>query len=230
MGLKELEEWGTQMDLKMTKIKRYANWVLVLLSVALGIAMLGVLFGCMQEAEAGIVGPRVPFYTFLEVCDLTADGWYSLVDLDDNANFPHFLTNNIVLKQLHYTGVLSETGHWDLRFGVVITVEDTGSGIEWFHTSHRVRNTQFDTGITLPEHGLNLYVNETTEKLGFVATTEYTSTAAITTTTALESPVTETDVITTYVEVGDIIMFVEEAAGTGDPGIDLSIGVAYDTD
>jgi len=60
-----------------------------------------------------------------------------------------------------------------------------------------------------------------------VATEEYTLTVAVTTTTALESPVTEAGVITTYAEVGDIIMYVEEVDAGGH--IDLSVGVAYDT-
>lgn len=208
------------------------KWLIVLLAVALGLGFTSAILGILRSADASpaAIGPRplVPHFAFLEVDDLTASTWYSLVDLSDVTNFPHIGTNSIVLKQLHYTGVLSAAGHIDLKFGVVITMGDEASLVKWFHTSHRVRTTQFDEKWTLPEHGLNLYVNETAEELRFVATTEYTTTVAITTTTALESPVTESDVITTYADVGDLILYIEEI----DAGAhaDFSVGTAYSTE
>lgn len=211
---------------------KYFKWVTILLAVALGLGFTSAILGVLQSADASpaTIGPRplVPYLAFLEVDDLTASTWYVLVDLDDNTNFPHFRTNTAVLKQLHYTGVLSDATHWDIKFGVVITMGDAASLVDWFHTSHRVRTTQFDEKWTLPEHGLNLYVNTTGEKLWFMASSEYTTTMAVTTTTALESPVTETDVVTTYAEVGDIIMYIEEIDAGGQ--MDCSVGVSYGTE
>jgi len=216
---------------------KHLRWLTILLALALALAALSAVLGALGTAKPddmvelppieaqALAGPKVPYYAFLDVEDLEASSWYSLVDLDDRTNFPHYQINSAVLKQLHYTGVLSDATHWDLQFGVVCAISDNGADVEWFHTSHRVRATQFDEKWTLPEHGLNLVV--TSEKIQFVATEEYTLTVAVTTTTALESPVTEAGVITTYAEVGDIIMYVEEVDAGGH--IDLSVGVAYDT-
>lgn len=213
--------------------------IMLALALALAFAVLGVVLCGKQnmelaedvvvvETQATSGRQKVPYYAFLEVDDLTASTWYSLVDLSDATNFPHFRTSEIILKQLHYTGVLSDVTHMDLKFGVVITIGDEASLIRWFHTSHRLRATQFDEKWTLPEHGLNLYADETAEELRFVATTEYTTTVAITTTTALESPVTEADVVTTTADVGDLILYIEEI----DAGAhaDFSIGTAYNTE
>lgn len=215
-------------------MKRFKSIAILLaLALALMFAVLGVVLNgtqSMELVEAAVVGPRVPYYSFLEIQDLDVSRWYVLVDLDDRANWPHAVTNTAVLKQINYTGVLSEADHWDLKFGVVITMGDDASLINWFHTSHRIRDTQFDIDLSLPEHGLNLMVNETDEDLWFVASKEYTTTVAITASTALTSPVMVAGVITTYAEVGDIILYVEEVEAAADPGIDLSVGVAYDTD
>ena len=221
---------------------KHSKFLAVLLALIVGLVSTLVVVGLfeMQNAELAddvvvmesqaVVGPKVPYYAFLEIEDQTASTWYVLVDLDDRTNFPHYQTNSAILKQLSYTGVLSEADHWDMRFGVVCALSDNGADVKWFHTAHRVRNTQFDASLELPEHGLNLVVDTSDEDLQFVATKEYTLTTAITTTTALESPVTESGVITTFAEVGDILMYVSEDDGAPDPGIDLSVGVAYDTD
>lgn len=218
---------------------KYLRIMAVLLALAMGLVLTVTVVGLfgLQHTELAedvvvvesqaLAGPKVPYYAFLDIEDLETSTWYSLVDLDNRTNFPHYRANSVVLKQLHYTGVLSDALHFDVRFGVVITMGDDASLIDWFHVSHRVRATQFDEKWTLPEHGLNLYVNTTNEDLGFVATKEYTTTVAVTTTTALESPVTESGVVTIYAEVGDIIMYVEEVDAGGH--IDLSVGVAYDT-
>lgn len=216
-------------------MKKYHRGMTVLLALFMGLALSLMVIGLFEIqdtelAQAAVVGPRVPYYSFLEIQDLDVSRWYVLVDLDDRANWPHAVTNTAVLKQINYTGVLSEADHWDLKFGVVITMGDDASLINWFHTSHRIRDTQFDTDLNLPEHGLNLMVNETDEDLWFVASKEYTTTVAITASTALTSPVMVAGVITTYAEVGDIILYVEEVEAAADPGIDLSVGVAYDTD
>lgn len=172
--------------------------------------------------------PRIPYFAYLEIADLEASTWYILVDLSDEENFPHVGTTVINLKQLNYTGVLSEATHWDMHFGVVGELGDSTTYVEWFHVAHRVRNTQFDEKWTLPEHGLNLAL-DSSDELRFVATTEFTNTAAVTTTTALESPVTESGVVTTTAGDGDLILYVEEIE-SGGYFEHLSLGVAYDTE
>ena len=210
-----LDEWADAADVAVKAAEAYND----------------VIRDVIKEKPAAAIGPRpnIPFYTFLEIEALEASTWYSLVDLDDRTNFPHFNTNSAVLKQIRYSGVLSAATNWNVNFGVVIPIGDGGCLIDWIHSFHRVRSTQFETEWDLPEHGLSLLVNTTGDELWFAATKEYTVTAAITTTTALESPVTESNVITTYAGIGDIIMYVEEVE-SGGYFEHLSVGTAYNTE
>lgn len=209
-------------------MRKYLRFVFMALAICIGLAGTGLLLETLSASPQEVVRPLAPYYAHLDVTDVDASTWYVLVDLSDSTNFPHYGTNNIVLKQLCYTGVLSEAGHFDARFGVVSSVGITESDVEFFHTKHMIEAVQFDEKWTLPEHGLNLYVSSD-DTIYFVASREITTTGGITTTLALESPVTESDVVTTYAGIGDIVMYLEEV-DVADNAIDISVGVAYDTE
>lgn len=183
----------------------------------------------VMEAQAIGQRPLVPYLVYLETEDLEADEWCVLVDLSDYGNFPHARTNVINLKQIQHGGVLSETTHWDIRFGVVITVGTTLSQVEWFHTDHRLRTTQWHWVWDLPEHGLSLEINGAGDALQNVASVEYTVTNAITTSTNMCSPVKVADSVTTTIGIGDLIVYFEETEASG--YLDHStINVAYNTE
>lgn len=212
-------------------MRKHLRFVLVMVALCIGLVAVGVLTTCLETAKAApqvAVRPLAPYFAHLDVVGVAADTWYILVDLSDSTNFPHYRTNNIVLKQLGYTGVLSEATQFDVRFGVVGSVDNTETYVEFFHTMHGLRTTQFDERWTLPEHGLNLYVSSD-DTAYFVATREITTTVAVTTTTVLDSPVYESGVVTPTVGVGDIVMYLKEVV-VADNAIDISVGVAYDTE
>jgi len=203
------------------------------IAMMIAIALIFVLLGCLKVGEGEQIevqsagGANVPYYTFLDVTDLEEDTWYVLVDLDDVTNFSHKATNAINLKQLCYTGVLSNATRWDVQFGVVGEITGTSAFVEWIHVMHRTKATQFDEKWTLPEHGLDLSF-AAVDDMRFVASKEYTYTTGLTTTLAIESPVTASNVVTTYAEAGDLVMFVQEV-DTGGYIEGLSIGTCYNT-
>lgn len=174
-----------------------------------------------------IAGPKVPYYAFLETKDIVTPTWYLLVDLSDATNYPHVGTTSINLKQIQHSGVLSNATHWDIKFGVVITVGTTNSLIKWIHTDHRVRTTQYHWNWDLPEHGLDLSIKNE-EELRFVASVETTNTAFITTSTAISSPVEAAGAVTTTAGIGDLIMYVEEVGPSGHIS-HTSVGISYNT-
>jgi hypothetical protein len=209
----------------MTKIQRIA------LMLAIALFAVASLVGCLAREPEELVTiqsignrPLVPCEAFVEVNELDTDKWYILIDISDNANYPHARTGSINLKQLSHTGVLSETTHWDIKFGVVGSVNITETYVEWIHIDHRVRTTQFHWDWTLPEHGLNLAV-KSDGTLWNVATVAVTTATGITTTT----PISTAGIYSNNVGIGDLIMFVEEI----DPGgfiKHLSVGALYGTE
>jgi len=205
-------------------MKKYGK---VLLGVLIALVAVSALLSVIAAVPPAQYGAKVPYHTFLEIEDLQASTWYVLVDLSDATNFPHARTNSINLKQVDYTGVLSDTTEWDVHLGVVGEVTTSTAHIRWIRIDHHVRNDQIETMWVLPEHGLNLTL-KVTDTLMFVASVAYTDTAAVTTTTVLESPVTESGVVTTVAAAGDLVLFIEEveAGGTIEH---LSTGVSYDT-
>lgn len=210
------------------KMNRYHTAAMVLVLSAL---VLVAMFGCLDRAQdvpiaAQSIGerPLVPFEAFVSVSDLEASKWYILVDISDNTNYPHARTNSINLKQLSHTGVLSNTTHWDVKFGVAGTVLTTGVYIEWIHIGHRVRNTQYHWDWALPEHGLNLAV-KSDGTLWNVASAAVTTTALITSSTVLSTAGTYSNTV----GVGDLVLFVEEVE-SGGYFDHLSAGALYGTE
>lgn len=204
--------------------------VAMLLLVILAVIMLSSCKTTLEsEEQIDVQGigkrPLTPYLTsyFAEVDD---DAWAILIDLDDRANWPHVLTNKIILKQVQIGGDLSDVAHWHNCIGVVTDIATDGVDIEWIYSSVRVRANQFDFDWTLPEHGLSLSVVGDT--LDRVLTSELTTTVAITSGTNLPSPLGAADVVTVTAEVGDLILFTQETI-TGST-LHLFVETSYDTE
>lgn len=206
-------------------MKRYYR---SLLAVVIAFGLLAGLMGCIAsepviDVETQGIGsrPLTPYLSCYET-QVAADTWAILIDLSDNTNYPHVLTNRIILKSLRYSGNLNGAQRWHIRAGVVTGITTATTDIEWIHSSPLVRSMFFDERWQLPEHGLSLSVVNAT--LDRVATFEITSTAAITSSTEISTTVG----VTGTVGVGDLILFMDEISDTAT--LDFFIDVGYDAE
>ena len=200
------------------------------LSIVLAIVIgLGLVVACVAsvasptEVEIQAIGrrPLTPYMAYY-FADASADTWVILVDLSDRVNYPHVLTNKIILKSLHYAGDLDAAMYWHIQVGVVTAVTTATTDIEWIYGAFKTEDAQFDERWQLPEHGLSLSV--VNASLDRVATFETVSTAVITSSTEISTTIG----VTGTVEVGDLILFTEEISDTAILNLDMNIG--YDTE
>lgn len=78
---------------------------------------------------------------------------YVLVDLDDDTNFPHTDTGKIWLKKVIVSGAkLSDTGEWNLKFGVVSNNDGTNGTVDFFGSARifRTSDANNDTEVNEP--------------------------------------------------------------------------------
>lgn len=204
-----------------------------LLAVMLSFVMLGgLLVACIApatptpvEVDPQAVGGRLlaPCLSHCAFEAVDADKWVILVDLSDNVNFPHYKTNRIILKNLHWAGDLSAAMHWHHSVGVVTAVTTATTSIEWVTEGARNRLAQFSERWWPPEHGLSLEVRNAT--LENVATNSVTATGLITSGTYLS---TCRVISGTLPGVGDLILFLNEISDTAT--IDFFMDVGYDAE
>lgn len=199
----------------------------VLLALIMGILLASCLTSTEEQIDIQAIGrrPLVPYGTEY-FGEITEDTWAILVDLDDNANWPHVLENKIILKRLQLGGDLSDAAHWHTKIGVVTAIATTGLDIEWVHSGVRIKATQFNYNWDLPEHGLSLAVVGST--LDRVLTNEITTTVAVTSETHLPSPLGTAAAVTVTAEVGDLILYTQEII-TG-ATLHLYVHTSYDTE
>lgn len=206
--------------------------IAILLALALALVALSAMFGALGRVVAApaAIGPRplAPCLSHISMEDQDETGWFLLVDVSDNKNYPHYSTNVIILKEIAYTGLLTAATHWDVSFGIIGEVGDSNTYVEFFYTTCRNKIAQFDEKWVVPEHGLSMRVLSD-DTLQFVASMEYTSTTAITTTTIMSSPVTLSDVISPVAGIGDLVMLVHEREAGGYLE-HLSVGIFYGTE
>ncbi len=212
-------------------MKRYERFLVLLAALVIALGLVAVLVGCLAEtpvppvegdfsAQAVGLRPLTPYLTHLYT-EVSTDTWYVLVDLSDTTNYPHIHTNSIVLKSLHYAGDLGTATHWDWNVGVVVTTNITTTSLEWIMRAPRNRLAQFDESWMIPEHGLNLLVEN--ETLPFVGTI-VSETNAITSSAIL----TGSAYITGTIGVGDLILYLDEAADNVE--LHFAMCTMYDTE
>lgn len=199
------------------------------LAIVMAFGLLAGLMGCIAPApvvmEPQAIGGRLlaPCLSHCDLADITADKYVILVDLSDNINFPHYKTNRIILKNLHYSGDLTDALHWHYSVGVITAVDDTDINVEWITQGARRRAVQFDERWWPPEHGLSLEVRNAT--LENVATNSISAIATITTSTYLSTCRVISGVLP---GVGDLILFMDEISDTAT--LDFFIDVVYDAE
>lgn len=200
----------------------------VLLAAVTLWALIFWLTGCRGADTVDLVSPQAvtnrpltPYMSYYHKYN-TSDNWAILVDLSDRTNYPHVLTNEIILKSMRYGGDLNDAKYWHLQMGVVTAVTTATTDIEWIWGAARVRASAFDQRWELPEHGLSLAVVGGT--LSRVATIEITSTGLITSSTLLSTTVGPTGTV----GVGDLILFTDEVTDTA--VLHLGMNISYNTE
>lgn len=201
-----------------------------LLAVVLAFGLLVGLMACtapapVADVELQAIGrrPLTPYLSYCDLGGLQADKYVILVDLSDRVNYPHVLTNRIILKNLRTVGNLSSAVKWSYEVGVITAVGDTDIDVEWIHGSPIYRSMFFDERWQLPEHGLSLSV--VGASLDRVATNSVSAIATITTSVYVS---TCRVISGTLPGVGDLILFMDEISDTAT--FDFFIDVGYDTE
>ena len=157
---------------------------------------------------------------------------YVLVDLSDTTNFPHAGTTELHLKWLSLNTEKATDGAYDIFVGVITEVDATNGTADWIHVFHleHVNNSTDSTdrysavidftGGGGMEQGINC--NITGGALTYVVTNQQQAGHTNWQTDVdLASPVGTT----TNPGPGDLVVWVEEVAGSGT--IDFSITAQY---
>ncbi len=147
--------------------------------------------------------PRVPYQATLILAAVAADTPYVLVDLSDTTNFPHKLTNGLILKGLD---VYSDSADFDVYVGVVIENDATNGTAKWIYY-HKGSGAE---DFRVPEHGLNLCVISG-------ALTNVVSNSQQADNTNWQNDVDRVSPVgsTTKPGAGDLVVFADLTAGSG---------------
>jgi len=172
----------------------------------------------------------------LGVEGISASTPYVLIDLSDTDNFPH---GSAEVGEIHLLGLVIDgedksDGAFDIWFGVVLENDATDGSVQWVHVHHAetVENPTDSTGhihevvdFTLggqnPE-GINCKVVDGA-LVHFAGNQSQSNNVNWQNDENRASPVGTT----TKVGVGDLVVWVEEVAGTGT--LDISITGIYET-
>ncbi len=177
-----------------------------------------------------------PYLAVLQYEAVAASTPYVLVDLSDNTNFRHRLTNAVILKSLALHTEKAGDGLYDIWVGVITEVDATNGTADWIHVFHleSVNNTTDSTDRFAQKvdfHDLDLYVNADTAGSEYIlnVTTgiQQAGNTNWQTDTGLGSPAGAAAGATGKPGAGDLVVWVEEDSGSGT--IDFMISAEYDT-
>ena len=191
----------------------------------------------MKRVHDGVelIGAYGPFLAVLQAEAVAATTAYVLIDLSDTTNFKHKFTNALILKSLALHAEKAGDGAYDVWVGIITEVDATNGTAEWIHCFH-VEATGNPTDSTdrfaqkINFKDLDLKVNASvaaSEYLEFVTSNiSLAGNTAFQTDVGLGSPAGAAGGATGKPGAGDLVVYVEEASGSGT--IDFIISAEYD--
>ncbi len=172
------------------------------------------------------------YFASLGVEGVAASTPYVLVDLSDNANFPHEKTTALHLLGLVLHAEKASDGVYDVWIGVVTENDATNGSADWIHVYHLealgnatdstdrfAQTIDFSMG-GYDEDGINLHI-QGGAGLNYVTNQTQAGHTNWQNDTNRVSPVGST----TKPGVGDLVVWVEEVSGTGT--IDFILSAVY---